>query len=223
MKHKFNQQHILNLIVILFIGFVFLIALIWIIFDFQKSTNSLKESLSIAGSFFGGLATLMTAYIAVMIFNAWRTPQTAQNKSEQAKEVLLSFIKLKSMMDLFCNKAIMYANYADPKDKSVCKILQSDLKKQHYILIMEFEVNLNLYKITYSTVLNEYPSINDEKFNSYYYHINGLFSAIIDKPQPYSASPKAIIQRLENSKQLFEDNFFDPLVKQLSEHIKLNE
>ena len=63
---------ILNTFATIFIITLFLFAFTWIIFNFQGSSSSLKDTWSIVSSLFGGITTLATAYIASLLFNDWR-------------------------------------------------------------------------------------------------------------------------------------------------------
>lgn len=70
---------------------LFLIAFTWIIFDFNQSSSSLKDSFSIVSSLFGGIATLAAAYIASRLFNDWKEQQRHINSSEFARIVMSSY------------------------------------------------------------------------------------------------------------------------------------
>lgn len=66
------QDSVIKTIAITFIVILFLFAFTWIIFDFQGSSNSLKDTWGIVSSLFGGMATLAAAYIASILFNDWK-------------------------------------------------------------------------------------------------------------------------------------------------------
>jgi len=54
------------------LALLFLFAFTWIIFDFQSSANSLKDTWSIVSSLFGGLTTLAASYVALLIYSGWK-------------------------------------------------------------------------------------------------------------------------------------------------------
>lgn len=60
-----------------FIILFFILAFTWIVFDFQESSSSLKDSWGVASSLFSGIATLAAAYIASLLFNDWRDQHKA--------------------------------------------------------------------------------------------------------------------------------------------------
>ena len=69
---------------------IFLLAFTWIIFDFQKSSNSLKDSWAIVSSLFGGFATLTAAYIASKLFNDWGEQHNKTVIADVAKQILIN-------------------------------------------------------------------------------------------------------------------------------------
>lgn len=76
------KDKILNCFAIAFISLLFLFAFTWIIFDFQSSANSLKDTWTIVSSLFGGIATLTAAYIASLLFNDWRVEKQFELNKE---------------------------------------------------------------------------------------------------------------------------------------------
>lgn len=76
-------------IAICFIGLLFTFAFTWIIFDFQKSSNSLKDTWTIITSLFSGITTLLAAYIATLLFNDWKEQHNKQILAFEAKKLHL--------------------------------------------------------------------------------------------------------------------------------------
>lgn len=66
------QTKIFNVIAATVAIVVFCFASSWILFEFNGSATSLKDTWSIVSSLFGGVATLVAAYIASLLFNDWR-------------------------------------------------------------------------------------------------------------------------------------------------------
>ncbi|MDQ9019932.1 hypothetical protein RFI02_02300 [Acinetobacter sichuanensis] len=66
------KEKIVNILSIIFIVTLFLMSFTFIIFHNTDSATALKDAWSTLGSFFGGIATLTTAYVASLLFNDWR-------------------------------------------------------------------------------------------------------------------------------------------------------
>lgn len=71
-----------NIIIITLLLLIFFMSFTWIIFDFEKSPSALKDTWSIVSSIFGGITTLIAAYIASKLFNKW---QDQHNKNIDAE------------------------------------------------------------------------------------------------------------------------------------------
>ena len=69
---KETQKTIVNALAVTVIATLFFFALTFILFDFFKAGTSLKDAWGTLGSFFGGITTLVAAYIAAQLFNDWR-------------------------------------------------------------------------------------------------------------------------------------------------------
>lgn len=65
-----NAVH--NTLAITFIMLLFIFAFTWIVFEFQGSTESLKDTWAIFSSLFGGITTLVAAYVALLIYSGWK-------------------------------------------------------------------------------------------------------------------------------------------------------
>ena len=95
---KETQKTIANALAVTVIATLFFFALTFILFDFFKAGTSLKDAWETLGSFFGGITTLVAAYIAAQLFNDWRVVKQYEIKldyvltiKKQTKE-LISFI-----------------------------------------------------------------------------------------------------------------------------------
>lgn len=67
-----TKNIVVNALAIVLIATLFVLAFTWIIIDYNGSSESLKDAWDITGSFFGGITTLLAAYIASRLFNDWR-------------------------------------------------------------------------------------------------------------------------------------------------------
>lgn len=81
------KSSIAKTLAIVFILVLFLFAFTWIIFDFQKSNTSLKDTWSIVSSLFGGIATLAAAYIASLLFVDWKAQHNATILAHEARNL----------------------------------------------------------------------------------------------------------------------------------------
>lgn len=66
------QKTIANTLAITAIAMLFFFALIFILFNFLKVETPIKDAWETLGGYFGGITTLVTAYIATQLFNDWR-------------------------------------------------------------------------------------------------------------------------------------------------------
>lgn len=74
---------------------IFLFAFIFYLFGGEGS--NLKDALSMTASFFGGIATLVAAYIATQLFNDWRDEKNHELTSSLAMECVRDYLKAKDM------------------------------------------------------------------------------------------------------------------------------
>jgi len=88
------KDSIAKTLAITFIITLFLFAFTWIIFNFQNSSDALKDTWGIVSSLFGGISTLIAAYIAYTLYVDWRTPHDLNIETEYKKEILRVIRKL---------------------------------------------------------------------------------------------------------------------------------
>ena len=77
---------------------IFLFAFIFYLFGGKDS--ALKDALSMTASFFGGIATLVAAYIGTQLFNDWKDQEKYRITSSLALDCLKDYLAAKDM--LFC-------------------------------------------------------------------------------------------------------------------------
>lgn len=116
---------------ITFVSLIFLFAFTWVIFDFHRVDNSLKDTWSIVSSLFGGAATLAAAYIASLVYGEWRL-QESFNRTKMLHDDAIGAI-LKSVKAL-------------GKITSTIQIMQHEAKKKGQLTEdekTEFSISLN--------------------------------------------------------------------------------
>ena len=92
------KNKILNCFAIAFVSTLFIFAFTWIIFDFQNSANALKDTWSIVSSLFGGIATLIAAYIASLYFNDWKEQHNKEVRNKFSIQIYESYITLTNLI-----------------------------------------------------------------------------------------------------------------------------
>ena len=87
------------------------------------------KAISLYGNYFSGVCTIIAAIVATWLYTDWRVSLSAGTRSDLAKDVKRSFIKLKSEMDAYYNQANMYAHYSEDNNKELCETLRTQLKR----------------------------------------------------------------------------------------------
>ena len=177
------------------------------------------KAISLYGNYFSGVCTIIAAIVATWLYTDWRVSLSAGTRSDLAKDVKRSFIKLKSEMDAYYNQANMYAHYSEDNNKELCETLRTQLKRDFPKLAMDFRVSLKLYENTYNETLLETDTL---AFNKYFYSINTVFTEIISRSESHSSYLLKCAVHLETSKIEFEERFYNPILNQLTPHINLN-
>jgi len=85
-----TRSIVANTLSIVFVTSLFVLAFTWIIFDYTESSKSLKDAWDITGSFFGGITTLVAAYIATQLFNDWRDQHNKNIDAQLCMKVISS-------------------------------------------------------------------------------------------------------------------------------------
>lgn len=105
------------------------------IFWFYSSADSktlilLKDSLSTASGFFGGITTLIAAYIASRLFNDWKEQQRHINSAEFARIVMSSYKEFDrfftGLNDLLIDELEVVEGLEADKDDDIEEILEID-------------------------------------------------------------------------------------------------
>lgn len=209
-----------RIVAITFLVLLFIIAFTWIIFDFQSSSSSLKDSLGITSSLFGGITTIVAAYVAIVIYDGWKIEYNKNIEKEFIVKTLTSlenchfnlfpiFKELEEIVGM-SQRGIQIVNTYMPKfifDKSkieitslnvslLLKITPNETIKTEFKTYRESYELLNaqtthFYRL-YMADLNEYETIGSSQWGSLF-----QFRCNVDSPNPYLNKIKTYQQNYE--------------------------
>lgn len=124
------KSTVLKLFALSFTGLLFIFAFTWIIFDFQKSPNSLKDTWTIISSLFSGIATLVAAYIAALLYSDWKDPHNITIETQHKKEILSVIRDLAPMEEIYFRTISNHFIYHDQPNRNIpIKLVKSDTDK----------------------------------------------------------------------------------------------
>ncbi|WP_151789815.1 hypothetical protein [Acinetobacter nosocomialis] len=152
-----------NVVAVSFVSLLFIFALTWIIFDFNGSSSSLKDTWSIVGSVFGGITTLAAAYIAYSLYDDWVKPHNLNIETEHKKDILKIIRKISPLEHKYDGLISKYLLYPDQPDRTIpIEINESDLS--------EFINNVNellglLHELYFITKDEKISNITNQYFN----------------------------------------------------------
>lgn len=115
---KIDESTLKNIMALMFLALLFIFAFTWIVFDFQKSSSSIKDSLTIVASVFGGFSTLIAAYIAYSLYDDWKKPHNLNIESEHKKEVLRVIRKITPLEYKYDRLISNHFIYHDQSDRT---------------------------------------------------------------------------------------------------------
>lgn len=203
-----TNELIYSVIAISFLVLIFIFAFTWIVFDFSNSPNSLKDTWSIIGSIFGGVATIATAVIAKIIYDGWKNEYNKNIEKEFIIKVLTSlenchFNLLPIVSELeeivgSAQKGINVINtYMPPFEIDKTKI---EITSQNIILLEKLTLNTDIssefsaYRESFVLLMNQttfyyrlYSADVDEFVATGKSELGSLFTfrCNIDSPNPY--------------------------------------
>lgn len=165
-----------NILAISFVTLLFIFALTWIIFNFNDSTSALKDSWTTIGSFFGGVATLVAAYIAYNLYDDWRQPHNLSIETEHKKAILAvirKIIPIENKYDLLISNHFIY--HDQPNRTIPIEIDQVELKELTKSINELLGLLEELYYIT--------KDINLINFKNHYLNFVLLYHLILRKSE----------------------------------------
>lgn len=151
-------------------------AFTWIIFDFNGSSSSLKDTWSIIGSIFGGVTTLIAAYIAYSLYDDWRQPHNLTIETEHKKEILKFIRKIKPIENKYYQLISNHFIYHDQPIRTIPIKLDRNELDTFFNNINELLGLLDeLYFIT--------EDKNIKNLTSYYLNYAQLYTLILGKSE----------------------------------------
>lgn len=211
------------MLAIIFVVTLFIFSFTWIIFDFQGSDEALKNTWTIVSSLFGGITTLVAAYLAFIFYNDWKHIQ----RFELSKDILTALIELKSHTDKNHKKAEHYLNIYKLKNDinistnyialNINKARNCQAEKEEYSFKLDelsilFFKKIDLYESIFGI---ELISKDDRafNFNQYFSTINTMFTyAQQDKSEK---EINFILQHAKSSKDAFTKKYYENLMNKL--------
>ena len=200
------------------------------------SNVAIKDGLSAVGSFFGGIATLITAYVASILFNDWKVQQKHQNALGLAKLALESYAKMEFKIDEFLDECeIEYQKeiYIEHQNQIHKAQAHEPTYEYHSLLKLAKEVERAFYEFHHYYLMYlyvNYPQDNNnklilpmeitpslEKLESEIHTIVDLTKNLI-----FSNNKKKILKKIMNSS--LDDNLVDfltPIKKTILNTVKL--
>lgn len=169
---KLEKKLISNVMALSFLSLLFIFSFTWIVFDFNDSSNAIKDSWSIVGSVFGGISTLAASYIAYSLYDDWRKPYNISIETEYKKEILKTIRKILPLEYRYNRLISDHFNYHDQPDRTMPITITND----------------NLSELT--SYINELLSLLDELFfitkdknitnlKNHYYNYAQLYTYIL--------------------------------------------
>ena len=135
---------------------IFLFAFIFYLLGGKDS--ALKDALSMTASFFGGIATLVAAYIATQLFNDWKDEYNHRLESS----ILMEYINKLDIIDEAANQLQATLTFSS---ESEMDSLDDQVKDVHpYVLTFEIKKqkdDFNSHNFNSWTVSNKYQLLND--------------------------------------------------------------
>ena len=124
----------------------------------------LKDALSMTASFFGGIATLVAAYIATQLFNDWKE----QHNKNIEKDLVLDVISKFDNADFNLSEFYESYNFFKLKVQEIYKLSDEEFKNLN-LSLSEIVKKLNGVSLAFSTyeeALRKYSLLSDSKHHS---------------------------------------------------------
>ncbi len=193
---------------------IFLFAIIFYLYG--GGYNSLKDALSMTASFFGGIATLVAAYIATQLFNDWKEQHDKQIDNKFIMDVINAFEVFDSdtsLVTLMFNDYDIKFNYSSFSEGGLIDL------DEHINPIIKKTINLIIPLSKLKAHFEYYELINNKTKNDEFekvilnirdgiYRLNTLDNTFGSK---YEYLKDQLMPLLSKKIWFLEDNYINPL------------
>jgi hypothetical protein len=171
---KIDENSLKNIISLLFMALLFIFAFTWIVFDFQESASSIKDSWAIVASVFGGFSTLTAAYVAYSLYDDWKKPHNLNIENEHKQEILKIIRKITPLEYKYDRLVSNYYHYHNQPDR----IMPIDIKNKDLDELTSY-INELLGLLEELFFITQDKKITDLK--NHYYHYAQLYNYILSR------------------------------------------
>lgn len=187
-----------NIAAISFVSLLFFFSFTWIIFDFNDSSSSLKDTWSIVGSVFGGITTLAAAYTAYYLYDDWIKPHNLSIETEHKKDILKIIRKIMPLEQKYYGLISNHILYPDQPDRTIpIELNQSELTDFINNINELFGLLNELYFIT--------KDENITNFTNQYFSYAQLYGFVLNKSEYlYKSGNKEDLLKFLSSKLEFD-------------------
>ncbi len=164
----------------------------------SKTLATLKDSLSTTSGFFGGIATLVAAYIASKLFNRW---EDQHNKQVNSDFIMKLYDCLFEMRQLSTSSVGFIRDYLTKESKGDY-VQQLRENNQRLCYLIDYSA-LKLSDVAYVITEEDYGNIFSKQITiitNELYELNELYKIFLGTATPDSIAP--IYKRLEDINQI---------------------
>jgi len=164
----------------------------------SKTLATLKDSLSTTSGFFGGIATLVAAYIASKLFNRW---EDQHNKQVNSDFIMKLYDCLFEMRQLSTSSVGFIRNYLTKENKSNY-VQQLRENNQRLCYLIDYSA-LKLSDVAYVITEDDYENIFSKQITiitNKLYDLNELYKIFLETDNPDTIHP--IYKQLEDINQI---------------------
>ncbi len=153
---------------------IFLFAFIFYLYGGERSV--LEDALSMTASFFGGIATLVAAYLATQLFNDWRVEKNYDLENQYLSNIVIG------LRDIYAELLEMQDN-----SKQINEIPNKIVSYSSYLHRSRFDIKSALNKLDadvliYSRLLNDKEIFGLlESLKAYCYSFENQYNQLINK------------------------------------------
>ena len=166
------SKHISTIFLVSSFSCILLFGLIFWIYSNSdiKTLSLLKEALSTTSGFFGGISTLVAAYVASQLFNDWRVEKKYELIKEKSNNLLIAIYACKSNLEKLAVYVYTYPNLKDKNEYDFFLKTTSEIVFEYQEII----INLKTHLAIHGKVIGKDKLLSDDDL----LEINSGFSAL---------------------------------------------